>query len=157
MTDETKAGEVAARVRNALKHGLTAVQSVLVPGEDATLYDGWLGLWLTELRPIGAVEEFLAHRVAAAAWRLLRVERLEGALASTPIAEVGELLEQRKDEEGGGWHIPDPHRYDALPKLARHEAAIERAFFRALRALQEAQAERGRAAAATTKRERARR
>ncbi len=148
--------ERPARPLNALRHGLTA-KTVLVPGEDATVYDAFVALWLDELLPVGTLEEFLAHRVSAAAWRLLRVERLEGALAARPLEAVPELLEAAAEERGGadgGWALPSAHRYDGLAKLARHESAIERAFFRALSALEKVKAARLRAA---TKAGRARR
>ena len=128
---------------NALKHGLSAV-GVLLPREDPTLWQRFEDVFLQELAPVGAIEEFLAHRIAAAAWRLARVERLEGGLdaarfiGSLALVEAGGGVAARHDR----WRLPDPAAYDGLAKLARHEAAVERAFFRALRALREAQAER---------------
>lgn len=128
---------------NALKHGLSAV-GVLLPREDPTLWQKFEDVFLQELAPVGAIEEFLAHRIAAAAWRLARVERLEGGLdaarfiGSLALVEAGGGVAARHDR----WRLPDPAAYDGLAKLARHEAAVERAFFRALRALREAQAER---------------
>ncbi len=127
---------------NALKHGLSSV-SLLVPGEDRTLWDSFEALFLVELAPEGAVEEFLAHRVAAAAWRLARVERLEGALDAARFSESLALV------RAGGtaarhdcWRMPDPAAYDGLAKLARHEGVVEHTFFRSLARLQELQRER---------------
>jgi hypothetical protein len=124
---------------NALTHGLTA-KTVLVPGEDPTVWESFQGLVVAELAPAGPLEEFLAHRVAAAAWRLLRVERLEGALSSIRLDEVPELLRSAREGRGPGrWRMPPAGVYDGLAKLARHEAAIERAFFRSLSALKKLQ------------------
>jgi hypothetical protein len=131
---------------NAVKHGLSA-RALLLPGEDATVWERFEGLFLEELAPVGAVEQFLAHRVASAAWRLARVERLEGALDAGRFAESLALVQAdgtaaRHDR----WKLPDPEAYDGLAKLARHEGVVERTFFRSLRALREAQAERMRGA-----------
>lgn len=123
---------------NALKHGLTA-KVVVVSGEDATVWEAFERVWLGELAPRGAAEEFLAHRVAAAAWRLLRVERLEGSLASAPLEQVPALLAGRKRKGGGEWHGPGARQYQGLAILGRHESAIERSFFRSLSALRKLQ------------------
>jgi hypothetical protein len=138
---EGQMGEL--RRLNALKHGLSAV-GVLLPGEDPTLWQKFEDVFVLELAPVGAIEEFLAHRVAAGAWRLARVERLEGGLDAARFIESLALV-----EAGGGvaarhdrWKLPDPAAYDGLAKLARHEGVVERTFFRSLRALREAQAER---------------
>jgi hypothetical protein len=142
---EGQMGEL--RKLNALKHGLSAA-GLLVAGEDATVWERFEGLFLEELAPVGPVEQFLAHRVAAAAWRLARVERLEGALDAARFSESLALV-----KAGGGlaarhdrWKLPDPAAYDGLAKLARHEGVVERTFFRSLRALRAAQAERMRGA-----------
>ena len=130
---------------NALKHGLTASADVLVPGESRTLYDAWEATWTAELRPVGSMEAFLVHRIATGSWRLMRVERLEGSLASSRLRE---LLDRVAADAGAppasevGWSLPDAHAYDGLQKLARHESAIERSFFRCLRELDFLQAAR---------------
>lgn len=123
---------------NALTHGLTARLPV-APGEDPTAFEIFSRFWQDELKPKGTLEEFLAHRIAAAAWRLLRVAHLEGSLASKPLSEL--LANQGKPREST-WDAPDPHLYDGLAKLARHEAGIERGFYRALRELRTIQDER---------------
>lgn len=134
----------AASSRNSLKHGLTAVDPV-VPSEDRRAFDVWTELWKAELAPEGAVEEFLAWRISSAAWRLLRVERLEGAFNRDTIRDYfhnmddgssgpkprGERLNSRRTDLYGG-----------LAMLARHESAIERSFYAALRTLQGLQEDR---------------
>jgi hypothetical protein len=127
--------------QNAVKHGLTMgdVLNVLVPGESLTLYEHWERTWSAELVPVGRVEEFLAHRISAAAWRLCRVERLEGSLASDRLRELLEELAaggSAPAEREQGWSLPDARAYEGLAKLARHESAIERSFFKCLRELE---------------------
>ena len=59
----TSAGKAASR-GNALKHGLCA-EAMLLPGEEAADLEALrAGLW-ADLHPSGALEEFLAHLVAA--------------------------------------------------------------------------------------------
>jgi hypothetical protein len=74
----TAAGK-AASSRNALRHGLTAHQ-VVIEGEDPALFDALRGCFIRELKPVGAMEEFLVERVAGLAWRLRRVPLFEAAL-----------------------------------------------------------------------------
>ena len=64
---------------NALKHGLTGKQVVL-PGEDPAEFDAFRSGLIAELAPQGALEEILAEKVVADAWRLRRVSPLEAAL-----------------------------------------------------------------------------
>jgi hypothetical protein len=131
---------------NALTHGLTSRRTVL-PGESATIYQAFEALLLEELQPLGATEEFLAHRVVAAAWRLLRVERLEGSLASPTLRDTLEgaaNLRTSSDRIAASatWHLPPADMYKGLAILARHEAALERSYYRALATLRDLQLDR---------------
>lgn len=131
---------------NALRHGLTA-RAVVLPHEAVTVYRQFERLWLRDLAPVGSVEEFLAHRIVAAAWRLARVERLEGSMASSGLERsLKQLAARTEDGAAPRWTVPEAHRYAGLAALARHEASIERGFFRSLHELQDVQRERGRAA-----------
>jgi hypothetical protein len=135
------------RKRPALKHGLTS-DLVVLPGESVTVYDAFEELWLRELEPRGALESWLAHRVVAAAWRLARIERLEGSLSSSSIRELIERAAEPEEPDGDeqlvkrgrGWKLRNEERYARMATLGRHEAAIERVFYRALHELQDLQA-----------------
>jgi hypothetical protein len=74
----TAAGK-AASSRNALRHGLTALQ-VVIEGEDPALFEALCHRFLGEFQPVGPVEEFLVERLAGLAWRLRRVPLFEAAL-----------------------------------------------------------------------------
>lgn len=135
---------------SALKHGLTS-RAVVLPEESTTLYDAFSSLWLSELEPEGALEHFLAHRIVAAAWRLARIESLEGALRSDTLGEIlgrAEVRAARAEEEPvrrggrGGWKPSRQDLYGKLAVLGRHESSIERVFYRALGELRELQAPR---------------
>jgi hypothetical protein len=71
----TPEGKEVARW-NALRHGLTAETTVL-PDEDAECYEALRTRLHAELEPAGALECFLVDRIAAGAWRLRRLSRVE--------------------------------------------------------------------------------
>ena len=71
---------------NALKHGLLA-QRVVLPNEDeAEFAEFSLGLG-QELQPVGELEEFFVSLIAACAWRLRRLMRVEKGLFSEYVYE----------------------------------------------------------------------
>ena len=112
----TLSGKAIASM-NALKHGLSA-RSPLIPGEDEAEFTAYTAAWVDELKPAGAMQEFLAERIIAIAWRLRRIGRLEAA-----------LFEPEGGEQGG-----------SLSKLVRYETALEKSFYRNLKELRELQA-----------------
>jgi hypothetical protein len=73
-----KTAEGKARAaRNALKHGLRAGKHVLLPDEDSAEFEALETALFEELAPDGALQGLLAGRIARAAWRLARAERIE--------------------------------------------------------------------------------
>jgi hypothetical protein len=72
--------------RNALKHGMRAEKHVVLPDEDAAEFKSLTD----ELAPEDALQSILVGRIARAAWRLERAERLEV-----------ELFEERRYGDGG--------------------------------------------------------
>ena len=72
----TEAGK-ARSARNALKHGMRAHKYVVLPQEDAAAFAVLETTILAELAPVGALQTLLARRVAVAAWRLERADRME--------------------------------------------------------------------------------
>ncbi|HSA81878.1 MAG TPA: hypothetical protein VLE23_13770, partial [Geminicoccaceae bacterium] len=70
----------ARSARNALKHGLRAAKYVVLPDEDAAEFAALEAALADELSPAGVLQGILVGRVARAAWRLERAERLEAEL-----------------------------------------------------------------------------
>ena len=70
----------ARSARNALKHGLRAEKHVVLAHEDAAEFAALEAAMIDELAPVGALQAVLARRVAVAAWRLARADRLETEL-----------------------------------------------------------------------------
>jgi hypothetical protein len=83
--------------QNALKHGLRAQKFVLVEGEDAAEFEALEAALADELAPVGVLQSVLAGRIARAAWRLSRADRMEvelferecGPEGSRPGADPG--------------------------------------------------------------------
>lgn len=122
---------------NALKHGLTGKQVVL-PGEDAAEFDSFRSDLIADLAPQGALEEILAERIVADAWRLRRVPQLEAALHSRGCqmgAEEGLNLTDSVIATGSLRMYAE-----TFTNLWRYEIALSRSFSRTLHELQRLQA-----------------
>jgi hypothetical protein len=122
----------ARSAQNALKHGLRAQKYVVLPEEDAAEFAELEAALVTELAPVGALQSVLARRVAVAAWRLARADRIEG-----------ELFEERRFADGGlGLAlIRDGNGTRSFETLLRYRGAAMAEFWRALRTLKALQAE----------------
>jgi hypothetical protein len=78
---DPKTPEGKARAsQNALKHGLRAQKFVVIGDERAQEFAALEAALSEELAPEGALQELLACRIARAAWRLERAERIEAEL-----------------------------------------------------------------------------
>jgi hypothetical protein len=135
---QTEAGkEVSAG--NALRHGLTSRQ-LACEDERSADFVQFAEALRRDIAPLDEVEEQLAERVILSAWRLRRAARAERAILD-------------------GWHIatsPSSHllhgesgmsrlfvkRPESMLALSRYEAALDRAFTRALSLLERRQARR---------------
>jgi len=90
----------AASCANALKHGLTATTVAVLPCEDGEQFDGLRERVRQELAPVGAVEGELVERIAAAFWRLRRVETIETGVLGWQMAQhVVDEAQESIDEE----------------------------------------------------------
>jgi hypothetical protein len=95
--------------QNASKHGLTARELVIAPGEQEEFAD-LLADFQADVQPQGAIQQALFNELVAAAWNLRRVRLLEA----------------------------EPRNQDnpiELDRLARHHTRIERSFHRSLKEL----------------------
>jgi hypothetical protein len=121
--------------RNALRHGLRAQKHMLLPGESAAEYQRLEAALMEELAPEGALRAVLARRIVAAAWRLERVEQIEGQLFAW------------NQLDGGGRNlglalIRDCNGARAFDTLLRYRGGTLAELWRALRTLKALQAER---------------
>ena len=77
--------------QNALKHGMRAQKFVVLPDEDPLEFAALEAALVAELAPIGALQIVLARRVAVAAWRLARADRMEVELFAERRWDNGEV------------------------------------------------------------------
>jgi len=142
---KTAEGKASSKM-NALKHGLLSEHMVLKDEDEERLEAFRAGLW-QHLQPVGELEELLADRVVATAWRLRRAVRIEGEVLERArgdflppklAAQFGVL----PDEDAGYAFLNDARGPQCLGKLLRYEAAIDRAMYKALHELQRVQARR---------------
>ena len=157
----------AAVALNHLQHGLLA--EGIIPGEAPELLAGLRADLAADLHPVGTLENALLDRVALCLWRLRRVHRVEAGVftheaidlkkyRADPMAALAQLnlslppaqaaaqaAERDREREGtqadlGLTFIRGCNTAGgAFDKLARYEAAIERAFYRALHELERLQ------------------
>jgi hypothetical protein len=126
----------ARSAQNALKHGLRALRFVVLADEDGAEFRALEAALLEELAPAGALQAVLAQRVAVAAWRLARADRIEAEL----------LADQRGEPDLGRVLTRDGHGARAFPTLLRYRGTALAEFTRCLRGLKALQAEQAAAA-----------
>jgi hypothetical protein len=129
---KTPEGKVRSS-QNALKHGLRAQKYVVLPEEDAGEFAELQAAMIEELAPVGALQTVLARRVAVAAWRLARADRIEV-----------ELFARRSwgaDANPGIALIRDGNGSRSFETLLRYRGAAMAEFMRALKTLKALQAE----------------
>jgi hypothetical protein len=138
---KTEEGRAVAS-RNALKHGLTAEQIMLIFGEAEDDFMRFHDEMRGALQPGDAVEEQLVERIVISAWRLRRAYRAEAGTMNHELEEVREWCE-KNDIKGE----PPPHPGIALSGAAwklnvisRYEVTIERAMRQAMLMLERRQA-----------------
>jgi hypothetical protein len=134
----TEAGkEVSAG--NALRHGLT---SRLLACEDERGADfvQFAEALRRDLAPMDEVEKQLAERVILSAWRLRRAARAERAIIDSWPASTSPSTHLLHAENGMSRLFVK--RPESMLALSRYEAALDRAFTRALSLLERRQARR---------------
>ena len=133
--------------RNNLRHGLCAEKHFL-DAEDADGFDALLQDLRARLRPVGALEDALVMRIAAAHWRLARALPMENQILRSRIAQLPGLSEDDRahpTEHLGAAFLNDCANSQGLVKLSRYETTLERSIRNCLRQLEAFQ--RSRAAA----------
>jgi hypothetical protein len=131
---------------NALQHGMTA-RVIVLPHEDDIEYHEIRASLLESYAPANAHERMLVDQIAAGYWRTLRARRFETALltegARTYKQNHGKSTEpnaRQDDSVCAVWMVQmSPEK---LKNYFRYEGSIERQYYRAIAALEKAQAAR---------------
>ena len=122
----------ARAAQNALKHGMRAQMYVVLADEDAVEFAALQTALFAELAPEGALQLVLARRLAIAAWRLARADRMEVEL----------FAERCWDNRGVGVAlIRDGNGTRSFETLLRYRNAAIAELMRALKTLKALQAE----------------
>jgi hypothetical protein len=135
--------------RNAFKHGLRS-QSALLPGEDSGEFYDFLDRLGAEFPPASLSQELLLDQMAAAYWKLARLQRIEKAVYAirsrkSDMAGIISQIRSRDDapqppapspdEALGAAYLRDANGCRAFRSLSNDEGRLERSFFNAFRAL----------------------
>ena len=94
---KTKNGKDRAKM-NALKHGLTAAQGVLIEGEDPEEFEAWCADFIAKYRPTTALRHGLVLQLAVESWRLQRVAGIEGTFIRACQEETAAEIEASFDD-----------------------------------------------------------
>jgi hypothetical protein len=81
---------------NAVKTGLTG-RTVLLPGDDATLYEAHVARFIARFQPSGEEEQNLVQSLADTEWRLLRIPSLEAGIYALGRLEGAELFANEEE------------------------------------------------------------
>jgi hypothetical protein len=81
---------------NAVKSGLTG-RTVLLPGDDAALYEAHLSHFIKHHEPVGDNERNLVQSLADTEWRLLRIPSLEMGIYAVGRLEFAGLFANEDD------------------------------------------------------------
>ena len=90
-TGPTSAAGKAKSSLNAVKTGLTG-RTVLLPSEDAALYEQHVTRFMQQYEPVGDEEQTLVQSLADTQWRLLRIPSLEAGIYALGRLEFAELF-----------------------------------------------------------------
>ena len=156
---------------NALRHGLTATQTML-PGEDEVEFAGMKGAMFRSLNPEGALENQLVERAASLIWRMRRVQAFEVALFQWTAHHQSQCFDDPSDGDFAALQnepfeeAPYPNLRDGLTvgrmieallsadltsRLSRYETSMQRQLSSTLRDLREMQRPRNEARIAEAK------
>ena len=115
--------------RNALKHGLTAINYVGLPGEEAQV-EAFTESIFEELKPDGVLQCAIVKRIANCLWQLLKAPAVEDSLVHST---KGEHFPNGICHYGQRYDVQWAH---ARLALSRYAARIQRDYERSLDHLQ---------------------
>ena len=140
-TGPTSTEGKAKSSRNALKTGLTG-HTVLLPGDDAELYEAKLLHFVEALNPVGEKETALVQALADTEWRIARIPGLEYGIYALARIEFADKFNDQPSELRPGliqsftylaYHrqlnnlsIQESRLNRQLEKIAKELAALQR-------------------------------
>jgi hypothetical protein len=126
--------------KNRMAHGFRA-KSIALCNEDKEVYDKHLDAYLARYTPADKVEEDLVGLLASSMWQLMRNNSIEVALFDLEMTGVNDDIEAKfvtMDQYGRlALAFKKSAGDNALELLRRYKSTAERAYHRALQALEE--------------------
>jgi hypothetical protein len=157
----TEAGKLITR-DNSIKHALSS-RHVVLEDESSADYEQLRAALTSDYKPASSIESLLVDQIAQQSWRLSRCRTVETATYNahripyhgpSKTGEVEAYVSGNRDERlAAAFH----NNITEFENLRRHEAAIERAYYRAIKQLEAIQKERRKIEAATQSQQRANR
>ena len=132
--------------RNALKTGLTG-RTVLLPTEDAELYERHILSFVDRYKPVGDAETELVQSLADTSWRIARIPSLEAGIYAIGRIKFADLHPNEKDPQVRASLIETEiylAREKQLRNLSTQEARLNRQLDKDMARLAELQKERAR-------------
>ncbi|HEY3743774.1 MAG TPA: hypothetical protein VGL53_28210 [Bryobacteraceae bacterium] len=127
---------------NRMTHGFRSNAITLV-SEDADAYDRHLDAYLARYTPVDKTEEDLVGLLASSMWQIMRNNSIEVALFEIEITGVNEEIKgefEHMDQYGRlALAFKKSAGDNALELLRRYKVSSERAYHRALQAIEEIQ------------------
>lgn len=123
---QSQAAKAAVR-HNATKHGLTS-QQLIIPGEDPAAFESLAADLAESYNPANLHEQILVNQIAENLWRLLRARGIETAIFKLCMPS-SKRAQANESEAAARAFEANTHTFD---NLRRYEAAIERAYYRAI-------------------------
>jgi hypothetical protein len=120
---------------NALTHGLTSRELILLPTEDAAAFEQFRAALLQTLSPIGPEEAALAETIVAQHWRLQRIPALEVKFLASPsaAADLSKLsLHEQRLTRLLNQNRATLAQLQAARRAAEHEVMVQAAALRKL-------------------------
>ena len=138
----------AASSRNSLCHGFTA-KFLILAHESIEDFESLLSSYIDHFDPQGGVETDLVQAMAAARWRLRRIETIETTLLSNEMVrraeDIDEEFKSMSGDDSLAWVFQAlANEGHSLDLLIRYEGALNRSYDRAFKHLHTLQSARRR-------------
>ena len=136
----TPEGRAAVRL-NGVTHGLTA-KTLVLEGESESDFKAVFESLEAEHQPTTPTEETLVAQLAMATWRLRRLFNMEAGHYKLGLETIAEYADSRHLDHSCRLGQVALNSGDTMALIGRHEARLERSYYRALHELQRLRKER---------------
>ncbi|HXP85320.1 MAG TPA: hypothetical protein VN841_11410 [Bryobacteraceae bacterium] len=139
--------------QNSLRHGLSspahtqlAVENMVLPHEDRAQFEALRKSYFADFQPANQSQQDLVETMAAARWRLTRLQHVETKLLEKEMVlrakEMSKELTEMTEVEKLAWVFDRSANQDkSLTTLIRYEGNLNRTYGRAFKQLQELQSQ----------------